>query len=284
MSFGVKKPGGAVTWVAANAYPLFEDDADEPYAIAVSYADVTDAREASEDQRRTGERFRSLIEYSSDVITILDEQGQQIYESPSVERVLGYAPGEYEGTSRLSQIHPEDTSGVVAAFVAVTGRPGATTSFEYRARARDGSWRIVESIATNRLHDPAVLGIVVNTRDLTERRREQAALRATTSRLTNLVQNLKSGVLVEDEDRRIAIVNSEFCEIFGIDAPPNVLVGAETATAAQRSNALVAEPERFAARIDEVIAARTPVIGEEIAFVDGRPVRAGDQFGVGRKG
>ncbi|MEA2451275.1 MAG: two-component system, sensor histidine kinase and response regulator [Thermoleophilaceae bacterium] len=269
VTLGVKRPGG-VTWVAANAYPLIEDSADAPHAVVVSYADVTEARESDEAERRSGDRFRSLIEHSTDVITILDERGQQVYESPSVERVLGYVPGDFDGASRLTQVHPEDSPAVMEAIARVLGRPGASTSLEYRIRARDGSWRIVESVATNRLHDPAVLGIVMNTRDLTERRREQAVLRATTSRLANLIQNLESAVLVEDEARRIALVNADFCTLFGIKAPPNVLVGADCRAAAASASAQLADPARFTARIEELIAARTPVLAEEIEFADGR--------------
>src|SRR3954451_6676371 len=270
VTIGLKRPGGNVTWVVASAHPLFEDGADRPWAVATSYTNVTEARREREDERRSADRFRSLIEYSSDAITILDEQGRQTYESPAIERLLGYAPGDFDGVSRLSQIHPEDAGGVVNAIASVLIRPGASSAVEYRIKAADGNWRIVESIATNRLHDPAVLGIVVNTRDLTERRREQAALRDTTSRLTNLVQNLKSGVLVEDEHRRVALVNEEFCEIFDVGAAPDTLVGRDCAGTAELLKDRLAEPDRFAARIEELIAAREPVTHEEVAFADGR--------------
>src|SRR3954469_5897730 len=270
VTMGLKRPGGEVTWVVASAHPLYEDGADRPWAVATSYSDVTGARREREDERRVADRFRSLIEYSSDAITILDEQGRQTYESPAIERLLGYAPGDFDGVSRLSQIHPEDAGEVVNAIASVLISPGASSAVEYRVQAADGSWRIVESIATNRLHDPAVLGIVVNTRDLTERRRDQAALRATTSRLTNLVQNLKSGVLVEDENRRIALVNADFCSIFGISGPPNALIGGDCAAAAAHLRHKLADPEGFIARIEEVIGGRVPVTGEEVAFADGR--------------
>src|SRR3954469_8834305 len=270
MTLGLKARDGSVTWVVANARPLIEAGADAPWAVATSYVDITDAREGRDSERRSAERFRSLIEYSSDVITILDEQGQQTYESPSIERSIGYAPGDYEGTSRLSQIHPDDASSVISAVTGVIGRPGASTSAEYRICARDGSWRIVESIANNRPHERAALGIVVNTRDVTERRREQAALRAPTSRLTNLVQNLRSGVLVTDKERRVVLVNADFCTIFGVEPPPNVLAGADSEAMANRLKDRVADPDAFTARIDELIAAREPVTGEELAFADGR--------------
>ncbi len=272
ITFGLKAIDGSVTWVLANAHPLFDDEAGAPWGVATSYVDVTDARGARDDERRGAERFRSLIEHSSDVITILDEQGRQTYESPSVERALGYAPDEFDGASRLSQIHPEDASAVLAAVTGLIGRPGASTSAEYRIRARDGSWRIVESVATNRLHDPAVLGVVVNTRDVTERRREQAALRATTSRLTNLVQNMKSGVLVTDEERRIVLVNSELCAIFGIAAAPDLLAGSDSVPMVEHLKQRLADPATFLGRIDELMAARRPVTGEEVEFADGRTV------------
>ncbi|MEA2428215.1 MAG: hypothetical protein QOF37_1843, partial [Thermoleophilaceae bacterium] len=270
VTLGVKKRGGEVSWVVASAHPLTDEAGGRPWAVATSYTDVTRARTDQYAERRAAERFRSLIEYSSDVITILDEQGNQTYESPTIERLLGYAQGDFEGPSRFSQVHPEDAAPITSALTGLLERPGASIAAEYRLRARDGSWRIVESVATNRLHDPDVQGIVVNTRDLTERRREQAVLRATTSRLTSLVQNLKSGVLVEDEERRIALVNADFCSIFGVSAPPNVLVGGDCVAAADRLKHQLAEPDRFTARIEELARARTPVIGEEVAFADGR--------------
>ncbi len=270
MTLGLKRPGGDVTWVVASAHPLFEEGADRPWAVVTSYSNVTQARREREDERRSGDRFRSLIEYSSDAITILDEQGRQTYESPAIERLLGYAPGDFDGTSRLSQIHPEDASAVVNAIAGVLISPGASTAAEYRIQAADGSWRIVESIATNRLHDPAVMGIVVNTRDLTERRREQAALRATTSRLTNLVRNMKSGVLVEDENRRVALVNGEFCSIFGLDAATGTLVGRDSERTAEILKDRLADPDGFTERIQELVDAREPVTNEEVAFTDGR--------------
>src|SRR4051794_10733884 len=269
MTIGLKCTSGDVKWVVASAHPLAEAG-NPPWGVVASYADYTDEWHARAAEHRSSERFRSLIEYSSDVITILDERGRQTYESPSVERVLGFAPGDFEGTSRLSQVHPDDSSRLVTAIDSIVGRPGASTSIEYRMRTRDGDWRIIESVATNRLHDPAVLGIVVNSRDVSERRREQAALWATTSRLTNLVQNLKSGVLVEDEQRRIALVNQDFCSIFGVDAPPNVLEGGDCVAAADRLKGRLADPDAFTARVEELIAARAPVTGEEVAFADGR--------------
>jgi diguanylate cyclase (GGDEF)-like protein/PAS domain S-box-containing protein len=117
-------------------------------------------------------RFRSLIQHSSDVITIIDTEGVVKFISPSVERVLGYLPTELDGESLLALLHPEH-EGRAREALTRSGRPapGAPTEpAEWRVRHRDGRWIDLESVATNLLDDPAIGGIVVNTRDVSERK------------------------------------------------------------------------------------------------------------------
>jgi PAS domain S-box-containing protein len=115
--------------------------------------------------RRSEERFRSLIEHGSDIITIVDGGGLIRYESPSIARVLGFAPGERVGTLASSHVHPDDLPAVRAAQ---QGRGGAPV--ECRVKQRDGSWCPVEAVFTDLLAHPAVHGIVVNWRDVSDRR------------------------------------------------------------------------------------------------------------------
>src|SRR3954447_139824 len=267
---GLKRPDSRVTWLSVDAHPLTHEGEERPHAVVISFTDVTASRAAADAEHRSHDRFRSLIEHSSDVVTIVDDCGQVTYDSPSVEAVLGYAPGELVGPGRLARVHPDDLGEALSAVTGLIGRPGESVSCEYRIMARDGRWRVLESVATNRLHDPAVLGIVINTRDVTERRETEAALRATTSRLENLVQNLQAGVLVEDEERRIAVVNSEMCAAFAIGAAPESMVGTACRHAFRAAAKLMADPDGFVRRIDEVVEAGAPVRAEEIAFADGR--------------
>jgi diguanylate cyclase (GGDEF)-like protein/PAS domain S-box-containing protein len=117
-------------------------------------------------------RFRSLIQHSSDVITIIDQQSEVLFVSPSVERVLGYSPAELAGLPLLSILHPDDvTRGREALTRAGRPAPGAPTDpAEYRVRHRDGRWIDVESVATNLMEEPSIRGIIVNTRDISERK------------------------------------------------------------------------------------------------------------------
>jgi PAS domain S-box-containing protein len=128
-----------------------------------------DAAEAA--VRRNEERFRSLIEHGSDVITILDAEGVIRYESPSVERLLDHRAEDLLGEKASRYVHPDDLQAVAAAFGRALG--GHAASVECRIPRRDGSWCDVEAVFTNLLDHPAVGGIVVNWRDIGERTRAE---------------------------------------------------------------------------------------------------------------
>jgi PAS domain S-box-containing protein len=128
-------------------------------------------KQAEEALRRSEQHFRGLIENALDIITVLNRSGQVSYASPSVRPVLGYAPEELVGRTLADLIHPQDAPGFAAAFAGATGSAGAGVPAAFRIRHHDGSWRIVEATHTNLLDDPAVAGVVVNSRDVTEERR-----------------------------------------------------------------------------------------------------------------
>jgi diguanylate cyclase (GGDEF)-like protein/PAS domain S-box-containing protein len=121
-------------------------------------------------RRRSEERFRSLVQNTSDMISVIDADGIIRYESPSVARILGYDPAELVGTNWFTMIHPDDATFVQSFFVKVLNTQGVASPVELRLRHRSGQWVQVETIGTNLLHDPNVGGIVFNTRDIRERK------------------------------------------------------------------------------------------------------------------
>jgi diguanylate cyclase (GGDEF)-like protein/PAS domain S-box-containing protein len=133
------------------------------------------------------ERFRSLVQHSSDVITVTDAVGRILYSSPSVGRVFGYDPEALLGTELQRLVHPEDVRSVVRALVA-TAKGSGSERVECRVRHADGSWRHVESAVSARLEDPTIHGMVINTRDITERKEleDQLAHQAFHDSLTGL--------------------------------------------------------------------------------------------------
>jgi diguanylate cyclase (GGDEF)-like protein/PAS domain S-box-containing protein len=138
---------------------------------------LRDATESAERERRlledlqaSEQRFRTLVQNSSDVFLILHPDGRVDYQSPAVERVLGYPPGERLGREIFELTHPEDVDFVRGAMAELMQTPGAQRTIELRSRHADGSWRTIEATAKNMVDDPMVSGIVVNYRDVTERR------------------------------------------------------------------------------------------------------------------
>src|SRR5207248_2285771 len=100
--------------------------------------------------------------------------GTYRYASPSHRRILGYGPAEVQGRNVFELMHPDDLPHTQAAFAALMQSPGAMETAEFRMRHADGSWRTLEGIGTNRLHDPALRGVIANARDITERKRAEA--------------------------------------------------------------------------------------------------------------
>lgn len=162
--------------------------------------------------RRREEYFRSLIENTSDIITIVNADGTIRYESPAIERVLGYKPEELIGRNVRDFVHPDDAALVAGAVAEAFHHPGVAQSIEIRLRHRDGSWRIIEAIGKRPTAPPGIAGVVVNSRDITERKRgeeEAARHQAELSYLLRLstMGEMASGIAHELNQPLAAIAN-----------------------------------------------------------------------------
>lgn len=134
------------------------------------------------------ERLRALVEGSPDGIGLVDAEGRWIYQSPAGRHLLGYGPEERLGRSPLDLVHPDDLAVARAGFARCLEGPDAVATAEFRARHKDGSWVLVEGSLVNRLHDPAVRGLVTTYRDVGPLRRAEAAVAAGEARLRALLE------------------------------------------------------------------------------------------------
>lgn len=136
------------------------------------------------DAHRRSEYFRLLTESVTDMVAIVAGEAPVVtYVNPAVERCLGYAPEEVIGRAAMELIHPDDRGRVAARLASFT--EGPVIPYTYRLHHKDGSWRVVESVARDLRQHPLIEGIVVNTRDVTERRRQEREV-AQLDRLTGL--------------------------------------------------------------------------------------------------
>jgi diguanylate cyclase (GGDEF)-like protein/PAS domain S-box-containing protein len=116
------------------------------------------------------ERFRTLVQHTSDVIAAVDASGVLRYVSPSAERILGRSTGALIGRPAFEIIHPDDLERAVGAFEGMLAAPGVNDPLEMRFAHADGSWRYGEVVANNLLDDPDVRAVILDVRDITERK------------------------------------------------------------------------------------------------------------------
>ena len=166
---------GRKVWVLVDESPIVRDG--ETMSIVGSLTDITERKHAEAALEAGEKRFRAWIENSSDIITVLDAGGVIQYESPSVKPLLGYAPEELLGKIAFDFVHPEDQDRIVATFVENIQKPNSPVSTEFRFRHRDGSWRFLEGIGYAYVDEHDELVALVHSRDVTERKRAERALR-----------------------------------------------------------------------------------------------------------
>ena len=147
----------------------------EKRAVLGISTDVTERKARKQELKR----HEAYLKESTDIVTVLDDDGTIKYESPAVARILGYEPGSLIGESGFDFIHPDDIDEVASAFYDLVAEPEGAVTVECRFRTVDDGWRWLEVRGTNQLDHPAIDGIVTNNRDITERKqREQELERA----------------------------------------------------------------------------------------------------------
>ena len=174
---GTLRPQDVFDHPAANHNPLKWALIHAVFVLAacgvsvVSWRIVEDGHRRSRSQLENSEqRFRSLIEHSNDVVTVVDASGAIIYDSPSARRVLGYSREERIGDDGIDKIHPDDRDRATQAFSHAMSHPGKVGHIELRYRHKDGTFLWLELSMTSLLDEPTVAGVVTNFRDITERK------------------------------------------------------------------------------------------------------------------
>ncbi|MEM7351443.1 MAG: ATP-binding protein [Acidobacteriota bacterium] len=229
---------------------------------------VVERRRAEEALQASERHFRSLIENALDIITEVDEQGTMQYASPSIERVLGYAPNDRIGTNMFGLLHPDDREDVIRKVFQSFDQPGTTQFFEARYRHKEGPIRILEAVCSVHREPGGGLRGVINSRDVTDRKHAQEEKARLEEQLRHsqkweIVGTLAGGIANEFNNMLTPILG--FADMALDEAP----VGSKTRqglehilTAANRSRELAeqilafsrqAEPQRKPVRLDQIV-------------------------------
>jgi PAS domain S-box-containing protein len=199
----IRWPDGSERILSVSGVPLFDDEGDVE-TVVFSLSDITEQK-----RREQGlERYRRMIESLDDIATIIEPDGTIKYVSPAVERVLGYKPDELIGEVGFGYQSPEGSEAVADAIEDVLDNPAEPRTVQTRFRRADGSWCWVESTLRNRLDDGVIDGILVSSRDISERKRQNQRLQRRTGQLSQLHEVTRS-LLASETPAEVAATASE---------------------------------------------------------------------------
>ncbi|HLL50147.1 MAG TPA: PAS domain S-box protein [Thermomicrobiales bacterium] len=190
---------GKILWIRLST-SIVRDEHGAPLYTFGQLEDITARIEAEAVLRHSEARFRSLIANASDLITILGVDGAISYVSPPITRILGYDDVELVGRNAFDFVHPAERDAIWATFVQALVEPELQPVVEFRFQHKDGSWRWLESTGTNLLADDDVGGFVVNSRDITERKRVEGDLQEAEAKYRTLVEQLPAVVYIQADD------------------------------------------------------------------------------------
>jgi len=204
---------GEPVWVNLTAAPLPPLDGDSRSSVGL-VQDITEQRAAEEGLRYREEYFRVLLENASDLITIIDLDGRILYQSLSSDRLLGWPADELVGRDFFEFLPEDDRARFAETIDTSLEEAGATAKVQLRFNHKDGHWRYLESLCNNLVDNPVVGGVVLTSRDMTDRRRVEAALKKERAFFEQLFRNSPSGIVILDNSDRIVDANRAFVDLF----------------------------------------------------------------------
>jgi PAS domain S-box-containing protein len=209
------KPIGALCVVYQNQFVPSQADKRLMGMIAAAIGIEEERKRESVVWAQNEAKWRSLVQNSSNLITIVEADGTIRYVSPAIQGTLGYKPWELIRKSIFDFVHPEDVASLQKGFLCVQENPTTALSTEFRFRHQDGSWHHIESTHSNLVIDAPGVRIVVNSRDVTERKQAEAALKQSEAQLREKAAELEQA-LQELQETQTQLIQTEKMSSLGL--------------------------------------------------------------------
>ncbi|SKB31935.1 PAS domain S-box-containing protein [Maribacter arcticus] len=229
--FRFKNKEGKLVWIETIATNKLDDPSIN--GIILNSKDITEKKKAAVQLEQSEKRFKTLVQEGSDMICIVDEHANFSYASPTSTKILSITPEEFIGTNAFDYVHPDDYETIHNQFIKIFEIPQVTIG-PFRFKHGDGNWIWMETIATNKLYEPTINGIVINSKDVTtkvqhlnaiEKQNEQLKkiawtqshiVRAPVARLMgliNLIRDEKKNLPFEEKQRILNYIITSADEI-----------------------------------------------------------------------
>ena len=219
--------------------------------------------------------LQSLTDALGEGVIATDAEGRCTFINAEGERMLGWRRQELLGKDVHHTIHFQTATGFHVSQDECPLHSPAVASRPFRSELdaftrSDGSVFPISVVSVPLFEGERFTGTVAAFQDITERKRDEDFLMATTSRLSALIESMQAGILVEDENRQIVLANQALGQLFELDVDPQELVGVDCRLVLQHLQGLCADGARFVPRVEAVVEDRRAVLGEEIRLADGR--------------
>ena len=250
-----------------QAERILEDKSAELYLLSQELSKTNLKLEKSIEEKTS--ELKGVFENIIDAYVVMDVKGFVLKMNEPANVLLGY-DSKTEKINLFDLVHPEDQEKVNVSFVKLM-TDGILTDFQVRIVTKTSQIKTVQinsSVIYDQNNMPiAAQGIV---RDITKIKEAEELLIASEHRLATLILNLDSGILLEDENRKIVLTNNKFCELFSIPVAPKELIGLDCSESAETNKVFFEEPESFVANINKIIKNKETILGEDLKMVDGR--------------
>ncbi|MCC6726180.1 MAG: PAS domain S-box protein [Saprospiraceae bacterium] len=215
-------------------------------------------------------RYRQIVENATDIIYRADAQGYFTYANQTASERLGYTQEEIIGRHFGELVHPDWQQRVNDFYKKCRDEGQINSYLQFPILTKSGETIWLAQNVQFIQHENKIMEAAAVARDFTKRKKAEDALKTTQLRLTSLIANLQSGILVEDESRHVVLTNQLFCKTFGIPAPPEALIGIDCSTSAEETKGLFRDPEGFVLGIENLLSEKQMKVNEELEMRDGR--------------
>lgn len=201
ISEGIDKSGH---WYFDNF--TFKDESEEGGIVGFAL-DITDRKHAEQMMQESEIRFRSLVQNSTDITTIISLTGEIIYKSPSFYRLFGYEEDEVIGKNLFDFIHPSEVVNTMTNLQRGIYKKGISDPVEFRLRHKNGYYIYIEAVGNNMVEQNGIKGIVVNSRDISERKKSQEQIQNTKEFYEKILNKIPTDIVVFDKNHRYLFAN-----------------------------------------------------------------------------
>ncbi|WP_339841854.1 PAS domain S-box protein [uncultured Maribacter sp.] len=260
---------GTEKFVQINASLVYNKDR-KPIAAQGIIRDIT---HESEVKRLVSEQKKQLdiIVENSPLGIVLAKNGSIIKANNTFVEMLGYKENELKNISLKAISEPDNDIGEYDLIDKMHAGDLDKFTTILKFAKKDGSKFMAKTMMTaisdNEIKTAYQVAII---EDISKELEAEKKLKASENRLSALISNLQIGVLLEDEDGKIALTNQMFCNIFNIKATPKELIGEDCEDSEEQNKIYFKNPEKFVKRIEEILAKREIVLSDELEMIDGR--------------